>query len=70
VGVLMVKCPVKGQDFSTGIQIEEDSLARLPETMTKSRCPHCGGEHTWWTREARLVDAIPPSQWIEASDRP
>ena len=55
MGILIIKCPNTGHDFSTGIQIEEESLERLPETMAKSRCPHCGGEHVWWTRESYLV---------------
>jgi predicted RNA-binding Zn-ribbon protein involved in translation (DUF1610 family) len=52
----MIKCPTTGHEFSTGIQIKEDSLGRLPETMAKSLCPHCGGEHIWWTRESHLVE--------------
>ena len=26
MGALMIKCPITGHDFSTGIQIEEDTL--------------------------------------------
>jgi hypothetical protein len=55
MGALMIKCPITGHEFSTGIQIEEDSLERLPEIMAKSRCPHCGGDHVWWTRESHLM---------------
>lgn len=55
MGALMLKCPTTGLAFSTGIQIEEDSLKQLPETMARSECPHCGGEHIWWTRESHLA---------------
>jgi hypothetical protein len=55
MGALVIKCPITGHEFSTGIQIEEDSLERLPEIMAKSRCPHCGGDHVWWTRESHLM---------------
>jgi len=68
MGVLMVKCPACGQEFSTGIQIEEDSLEKLPNSPVKASCPACGKEHTWLPREARFLDAIPSSQWVEAFD--
>jgi hypothetical protein len=70
MGVLMVRCPVSGREFSSGIQIEEESLERLPDSPVKSRCPACGKEHTWSTRDARFAEAVPPSQWVEAFDRP
>jgi hypothetical protein len=62
MGVLMLTCPATGQEFSTGIHVEEDSFKRLPDTVTKAQCPHCGALHSWWTREARLADRIVPSQ--------
>jgi endogenous inhibitor of DNA gyrase (YacG/DUF329 family) len=64
----MVKCPACGREFSTGIQIEEDSLEKLPDAPVCARCPACGTGHSWSSREARFVDAIPASQWIEALD--
>jgi predicted RNA-binding Zn-ribbon protein involved in translation (DUF1610 family) len=67
MGVLMVKCPTSGREFSTGIVIEEATFEVLPETMAKSRCPHCGGEHIWWTRESRVVDEGEPSRGVEAA---
>jgi hypothetical protein len=69
MGVLMLKCPSTAREFSTGIMIDEGSFKRLPDTVTKARCPHCGLMHTWWTREARWIDAIPPEQWVETLDR-
>jgi hypothetical protein len=65
----MVKCPASGVEFSTGIQIEQDSLEQLADTQVKSKRPVCGTKHTWSPREARFADAIPPSQWVEAIDR-
>jgi hypothetical protein len=62
MGVLMLKCPTTGREFSTGIHVEEDSFKRLPDTVTKAHCPHCGLSHSWWTREARLADTVAPSQ--------
>jgi hypothetical protein len=60
MGVLMLKCPQTGREFSTGIHIDEASFKRLPDTVTKEACPHCGQLHSWWTREARLSDTVQP----------
>jgi endogenous inhibitor of DNA gyrase (YacG/DUF329 family) len=68
MGVLMVKCPDCGREFSTGIQIEADSLEKLPDSPVRARCPDCRKESSWLPREARFVDAIPASQWVEAKD--
>jgi endogenous inhibitor of DNA gyrase (YacG/DUF329 family) len=68
MGVLMVKCPACGRESSTGIQIEQDSLEKLPDWPARARCPACRTEHSWSPREARFVDAIPASQWVEAID--
>jgi hypothetical protein len=62
MGVLMVKCPTSGREFSTGIVMEGATFERLPETMAESRCPHCGGDHVWWTREACIAEDVPSIQ--------
>lgn len=59
MGELMLKCPATGRDFSTDIHIDEDSFRKLPDVVTKARCPHCDLMHSWWTREARLVGWYP-----------
>jgi hypothetical protein len=65
MGVLLVRCPRTGKTFSSGIQADQDTVQKLPQALTRSRCPHCASEHLWWTREAILADAIPPSEWVE-----
>jgi hypothetical protein len=65
MGVLLLKCPRVGKAFSTGIHVERDALAALPEILTRSKCPHCGSDHFWWTREAILMDAVPPADGPE-----
>jgi hypothetical protein len=62
MGVLMLKCPQTGREFSTGIHIDEASYKRLQDKVTKAACPHCGQVHSWCTREARLSDTAPPMQ--------
>ncbi len=64
MGALLLKCPNTGREFSTGIEIpDEASFRKLPDTVTKATCPHCGLKHTWWTREARWTAAVAPSMW-------
>ena len=65
MGVLIIKCPVSGREFSTGIQTDADSFARMKNEATQTRCPYCLTEHSWRPLDAKLVDAIPPSDWIE-----
>jgi hypothetical protein len=63
MGLLMLKCPQTGREFSTGIHIDEASFKRLPDTLTNSVRPHCGLLHRWWTREARPGDdTVQPMQ--------
>jgi hypothetical protein len=56
MGLLMLKCPTTGREFSSGIHVEEDSFERLADTVTEAACPHCGALHSWSTHEARLVN--------------
>jgi hypothetical protein len=63
-GVLVVTCPTTGKDFSTGILTDEASLVLTPQELIRSHCPHCDAEHSWWLKEAKLVVALPPSEWI------
>jgi hypothetical protein len=70
MGVILVTCPNSGRDFSTGIQVEEDDFRNLPDPSIKSHCPHCGQEHQWRPSQARLIDALPATQWVESFARP
>jgi hypothetical protein len=65
MGVLLVTCPVTGKEFSTGIQTDRKTSDALPKVTMRSRCPYCKTDHPWQPRDARYVDAIPPSDWIE-----
>ena len=70
MGVLVIKCPNTGQPFSTGIHVDGETLARVPQEFTHTHCPYCKLNHSWLPREAQLVDAIPPSEWIENQVEP
>ena len=56
VGVLLIKCPVTGREFSTGIETDERSLELIPDTVAQSPCPHCGNDHAWSKFDARLSE--------------
>jgi hypothetical protein len=56
VGVLLIKCPVTGKEFSTGIETDEQSLELIPDTVAQSACPHCGNDHAWSKFDARLSE--------------
>ena len=68
MGVVMLTYSITGRDVSTDIHVDEDNFSKLPDIVSKAHCPHCGLMHSWWIREARLVDSIPPSRW-EVFDR-
>lgn len=54
MGTVVVKCVVTGLDFAVGIETDEYSFNSLPDIRLKARCPHCGVDHDWSPRHARL----------------
>ena len=63
MAVLLIKCPHTDRPISTGIEIDgAETFAKLPDILSYMKCPECGLEHAWWTREAWLEDRleIPP----------
>jgi hypothetical protein len=66
MATLLIKCPHTGKAISTGIEIDPDSFADLPDVLSHV-CPECGLEHAWWTREAWLEDAGQTSAYKEAA---
>jgi len=65
MGVLVIKRPVSGRELSTGIQTDANTFARMKNVTAQTRCPYCLTEHSWRPLDAKLVDAIPPADWIE-----
>lgn len=61
VGTLVIKCPDTGREFSTGVQTDWASLARMDNHIYKALCPYCKADHFWRPNDAKLVDALPPS---------
>jgi hypothetical protein len=56
MGVVMIKCPETGRAVSTGIEIEHDSFAMLPDVSAGMQCSACGGYHVWRKADAWLDD--------------
>ena len=56
LGTVTIKCPSTGDQVSTGIETDRASFDLLPDVLSHSRCPVCGLEHAWWTREAMLAE--------------
>src|SRR5436309_2851830 len=52
---LMVRCPSTGREVSTAI--DTDGIDRLPKVGTKMRCPLCGDEHFWTSRDVWFAES-------------
>ena len=57
MGELMIRCPNKNKEISTGIEVKPGDLAKLPKTRTFTQCPRCGMVHSWTLADARLSTA-------------
>jgi hypothetical protein len=69
MGDLMIMCPNTGQPISTGIETDDYSLRQIDDVPTRTRCPLCGIDHTWWKREAWLADQ-PKRRLVQTTDSP
>jgi hypothetical protein len=56
MSVLKVRCPETGREISTGIEIDPESFAALPDKLPVSSCPLCGLDHAWLKCDARFVE--------------
>jgi hypothetical protein len=57
--LLMVRCPETGREFGTGIDVNAETFASLPDKLMTARCPLCGNQHTLLKCDARFVEAEP-----------
>ncbi len=46
MGVLLIKCPVTGREFSTGLQISANDAPTLPDARSRKRVARIAGEIT------------------------
>jgi hypothetical protein len=62
MGLLMLHCPTTGRGFDAGVDTDEATFRRMPDTIRTARCPHCGQEHAWRPGDARVLDAMNDSK--------
>jgi hypothetical protein len=65
MGVLKVRCPETAREVSTGIEIDPESFAALPDKVPGSNCPLCGLDHVWLKVDTRFVEEPSPSRLPE-----
>jgi hypothetical protein len=59
MSTVTIRCPNTDKSIFTGIETDWLTFNRVPDVLMHSRCPHCGLEHAWWTREAWLTERPP-----------
>jgi hypothetical protein len=57
MGTVMVKCPVTGQDISTGIVADRESFNSTPVFFGRVDCPLCRTEHVWFAKDAWVCES-------------
>jgi predicted RNA-binding Zn-ribbon protein involved in translation (DUF1610 family) len=58
MGMLIVRCPKTGEEFSTGLELEAQDASLLPDVEANAFCPACNKAHLWRPREARYAEAL------------
>ena len=52
MGTVTIRCPVTGEQVSTGVIIDPGSFAIVSFDAHRFRCDACGETHTWRKRDA------------------
>lgn len=52
MGMLMIECPQTGRPIPTGIKIDRESFMRSSVFFSRTRCPICQTDHSWFAPEA------------------
>lgn len=52
--MVVIRCPVTGEEIPTGILMDLHSLQWLPEEEVELNCPACGQQHAWSRSTAYL----------------
>lgn len=72
VSVVMVRCPNTGHELSTGVEMDKATFQQLCDIRSQMKCPICGLDHIWSTREAWLgnpVPSLPALPWLLINNR-
>lgn len=54
MAAIIILCPVTGREVDAGIEMDSDTLRRIPDFVSRLRCPHCGRTHAWSRADARV----------------
>jgi hypothetical protein len=54
---LMFACPSTGQEFASGINTDEHSLAQVAQLPVTLQCPFCGRTHRMTAKSGHLEEA-------------
>ena len=55
MGMVVVRCPITGNEIATGIETETVVLEALPKVETAVHCPACGEKHFWTIEHAYIA---------------
>jgi hypothetical protein len=69
MGVVMITCPKRGLDISTGIVADRRSFGATPVFFASVLCPICRTEHEWFAKEAWVCEPEPGSRFREKGVR-
>lgn len=58
MATIYTSCPNTGRDLSTGVEVELECFADLPDVITRVHCPHCGERHNWSKYNVFLREAV------------
>jgi hypothetical protein len=67
---IMIACRRTGQFVPAGIETDIDTFIALPEALSLTRCPACGGNHywtksqTWISNTASSLRALLPAEVV------
>lgn len=61
MGMVMIECPQTGRAIPTGIQTDRDSFMRSAVFFSRTRCPICDTDHSWFAPEAWVQE---PGTWV------
>ena len=53
---IVIACTRNGQFVPTGIETDVDTFIALPEALSLTRCPACGGNHYWTKSQAWICN--------------
>jgi hypothetical protein len=58
---IMLTCARTGKVVPTGIETDIDTFVSLPNVISSSHCPACGGMHYWTKRETWVCSRGTPA---------